>query len=165
MKKVTIKIGTVGDLDAVEIVENTCFSGCRRNSRRALRHALSSPTQHLWIAWMREPGSGKQVAGVLTLHLRRRSVRIYSLAVMPAFRGGGLGRLMVEKSIAEAKRQGVPYVSLEADRDDHRLVRWYTRFGFEVVQVLPGYYDVGQDAVRMCRVMTGTKGKEDQITA
>lgn len=165
MKSISLTIGDPGDLDAVETVENGCFTGVRRSSRRALLFGLRSPTQQMWIAWMRASGGSRQVAGVLTLHIRRRSVRIYSLAVMPAFRGGGLGRRLVDHAISEAKRRGALYVSLEAEREDRRLVRWYARFGFETVRILPDYYAVGQDAVRMRRIVARPKHKEDGKTA
>jgi len=160
MKSVTLTIGDPGDLEAVESVENGCFSGVRRSSRRALLFGLRSPTQRFWIAWGRNHGGTRQVAGVLTLHLRRHSVRIYSLAVMPDFRGSGLGRRLVEKAISEAKRRGSRYVSLEAERKSTRLVRWYGQFGFETSRILSDYYAVGEDAVRMTRTVASSKSKE-----
>lgn len=93
------------------------------------------------------------VAGVMTLHVRRHSLRIYSLAVMPAFRGSGLGARLVRRALREARRAGVRHVSLEAARTAVRLIRWYERFGFHTTRVLSGYYAPGRDAVRMRRFL------------
>ncbi len=148
MKTILIRVGTPDDLNALETVEKRCFSVLRRGSRASLRRSLCSATQQVWIAWAE---GGLRVAGVMTLHWRTGSVRIYSLAVMPAFRGQGVGRRLINKALSEAKGQGVRYLSLEADRRDRRLVAWYGRFGFERVQVLQDYYCPGRDAVRMRR--------------
>lgn len=151
MKSISIGTGKPDHLEALEAVENRCFSVVRRSSRASLRRSLQSPSQQVWIAWGHLPGGGRQMAGVMTLHWRRLSVRIYSLAVMPAFRGAGIGRLLMERACREAARRGGCYLSLEADRRDRRLVDWYRRFGFDVVQILPDYYRPGRDAVRMRR--------------
>ncbi len=103
------------------------------------------------MAWTREPGEPRTVAGTLIMHRRACSLRIYSLAVLPAYRGSGVGRRLVGKVLAEARRlPNVRYVSLEADRRDRRLVRWYEGMGFVAEWRLPDYYAPGRDGVRMC---------------
>jgi len=152
MSNIIIKTGVPADLDAVATVENRCFAAYRRSSRRALLASLKSPTQQVWIAWVRESGEPPVVAGVLIMHGRRQSLRIYSLAVLPAYRGYGIGRRLVGKVLAAARRQPhVRYVALEADRRDRRLVDWYGRMGFVAEWRLPDYYAPGRDGVRMCR--------------
>jgi len=155
MSNIIIKTGVPADLDAVATVENRCFAAYRRSSRRALLASLKSPTQQVWIAWVRESGEPPVVAGVLIMHGRRQSLRIYSLAVLPAYRGYGIGRRLVGKVLAAARRQPhVRYVALEADRRDRRLVRWYENMGFVAEWRLPDYYAPGRDGVRMSRSIT-----------
>lgn len=150
MSAITIKTGVPEDLEAVAAVENCCFAEYRRSSRRALLTSLKRPTQRVWIAWVREPGQPPVAAGVLIMHRRSCSLRIYSLAVLPAYRGCGVGRRLVGKVLAEARRlRHVRYVSLEATRSDRRLVRWYEGMGFVAEWRLPDYYAPGQDGVRM----------------
>jgi [ribosomal protein S18]-alanine N-acetyltransferase len=151
MSTIKIKAGLPADLEAVAAVENRCFAAYRRSSRRALLCSLKRPTQQVWVAWAREPGQSPAVVGVLIMHRRASSLRIYSLAVLPAWRGCGVGRRLVGKVLAEARRQPhVRYVSLEADRRDRRLVRWYEGMGFVAEWRLPDYYAPGRDGVRMC---------------
>ncbi len=154
MSTITIKAGLPADLDSVVAVENRCFAAYRRSSRRALLTSLKRPTQRVWIAWAREPGQPPVAAGVLIMHRRSCSLRIYSLAVLPAWRGFGVGRRLVGKVLAEARRlPHVRYVSLEATRRDRRLVRWYEGMGFVAEWRLPDYYAPGQDGVRMCYLL------------
>ena len=164
MRTISIKAGLPADLEAVVAVENRCFAAYRRSSRRALLCSLKSPTQQVWIAWSREPGQPPVAAGVLIMHRRRFSLRIYSLAVLPTYRGCGVGRRLVSKVLAEARRQPqVRYVALEADRRDRRLVRWYEGMGFVAEWRLPDYYAPGRDGVRMCRYVTRRTHRKETL--
>jgi ribosomal-protein-alanine N-acetyltransferase len=144
MKIISIRAAEPADLSAIEAIENRCFRGSRRASRRSLAHSLQSPSQSVWLA---EVDGG--VAGAMTLHHRSHSIRIYSLGVLPPFRGSGAGRRLVKMAVALARTLGFPAVTLEADRRNRVLVRWYERFGFEVSEVMKDYYSPGRHAVRM----------------
>ncbi len=151
--RITISVGQPADLEAVASVERRCFVEGRRSSVRALRYGLRSPTQTVLVAWAKAFGAPRQVAGVLVLHRRPQSMRIYSLAVMPAFRGDGLGSRLVQKAVDSARRQKSLYLSLEADRRNKRLINWYVAHGFEIVGYRPDYYSEGRDAVLMRRML------------
>lgn len=160
MKAIQIKTGIPSNLEALVTVETRCFAAYRRSSRRSLLESLKRPTQKVWIAWACDRPHSPVVAGALTLHKRRSYVRIYSLAVLPAYRGYGVGRKLMEKALAEAKRMPeVRYVMLEADRRNRRLVQWYEAMGFEARWRLPHYYAPGRDGVRMYRMLKGSKTK------
>jgi ribosomal protein S18 acetylase RimI-like enzyme len=148
----TLRAAVPADLPAVEAIENRCFSASRRSSRRALKHSLTSPAQSVWLAVGRLDGR-RQIAGAMILHHHRLSIRIFSLAVLPGFRGCGAGRRLVLKALALARRSGRTAVTLEADRRDKRLIGWYEELGFEPRSVLKDYYSAGRDAVRMRAVL------------
>ncbi|MGE4489167.1 MAG: GNAT family N-acetyltransferase [Kiritimatiellales bacterium] len=161
MSILRIRLATPADLPDIQAIENRCFSASRRSSLRALRHSLVSSAQSVWIAVGRVDGR-RQVAAAMILHHHLRSIRIYSLAVMPAFRGSGIGRRLVQRSILLARRTGRTTVSLEADRRNRVLTRWYEGFGFETFRVLTDYYSPGRHAVRM-RLMLETAHKGGRI--
>ena len=148
MSTLGIRSAKPADLSAIEAIENRCFHASRRSSRRSLKHSLHSPTQSVWVAVGRMDGAA-QVAGSMTLYHYRLSIRIYSLAVLPAFRGTGTGRQLVQRAIALARETGRVSVTLEADRRNKVLTGWYEQFGFEVDRVLKDYYSPGRHAVRM----------------
>lgn len=94
------------------------------------------------------------------MHRRRCSLRIYSLAVLPSYRGRGVGQRLVQSVLDEAGIQAhVRYVVLEADRRNRRLVRWYETMGFVSQWRLPDYYAPGRDGVRMCRFVRSVSKK------
>ena len=144
MSTLTIRSAQPSDLSAIEAIEKRCFHSSRRSSRRALAHSLRSPSQSVWVAVV-----DGQTAGAMILHHRARSIRIYSLGVLPTFRGSGAGRRLVKMAIALSRTLGMPAVVLEADRRNKVLVGWYARFGFESDAVLKDYYSPGRHAVRM----------------
>jgi ribosomal protein S18 acetylase RimI-like enzyme len=85
----------------------------------------------------------------MILHHRRHSIRIYSLGVLPIFRGNGAGRRLVKMAIALSRTLGMRAVVLEADRRNKTLVSWYEGFGFRSSAILKNYYSPGRHAVRM----------------
>ena len=78
-----------------------------------------------------------------------RSLRIYSVAVRPEYRGEGLGRLLVADAFRLARERGCARITLEADQGNAVLIRWYESQGFTVTRRIPSYYAPGRDAVRM----------------
>lgn len=152
MSILTIRSAKPSDLSAIEAIEKRCFHSSRRSSRRALAHSLRSPFQSVWVAVGRLDGK-RQIAGAMILQHHRLSIRIFSLAVLPSFRGSGTGRRLVQRAIALAKRRGQTYVTLEADRRNRILTGWYEAFGFETVRILKDYYSSDRHAVRMRLVL------------
>ncbi|MBI9020131.1 MAG: GNAT family N-acetyltransferase [Verrucomicrobia bacterium] len=148
MSTLRIRSAKPADLPAVEAIENRCFSASRRSSLRALKHSLHSPVQSVWVAVGRIDGQ-RQIAGVMILYHHRLSVRIFSLAVLPAFRGSGVGRRLVQRAVALSRKTGRTSVTLEADRRNKVLTAWYEQFGFETYRILKDYYSPGRHAVRM----------------
>lgn len=59
-----------------------------------------------------------------------------SLAVDPAFKGGGAGFLLQQARLDEMRRRGIKTVRTETDRPE--TIRWYVeRFGYRIVGTNP----------------------------
>jgi ribosomal protein S18 acetylase RimI-like enzyme len=144
MSTIHIRAATLDDLQAIEAIETDCFPADRRSDRRALRRSLKSPMQSVWTA-----SCGGQTVGAMILHHYPKTLRIFSVAVLPDFRRCGAGRKMVEKALVLARADGCDTVSLEAERSNRVLTGWYEQFGFSGKHVLKDYYSPGRHAVRM----------------
>lgn len=144
MNTIHIRVAARKDLPALDSIEKTCFPADRRSNSRALRHSLKSPAQRVLTAV-----SERHPVGAMVLYLYPRSIRIYSLAVLPEFRGGGTGRKMVQQAVALARRTGRTAVTLEAAQSNRTLTRWYESFGFQTKKILQDYYSPRRHAVRM----------------
>src|SRR6202158_4965245 len=62
---------------------------------------------------------------------------INDVAVFPEYRHAGIGRKLIDLAFAEAKKAGLPGVSLTTFEEDRRLVDYYRGFGFSVVASRP----------------------------
>jgi ribosomal protein S18 acetylase RimI-like enzyme len=67
--------------------------------------------------------------------------------VRPAFRGRGLGRLMLDHLTDYARSRGVAIVRLETGIHQHAAIRLYEAYGFRRIPPFPPYTD---DPVSRC---------------
>jgi ribosomal protein S18 acetylase RimI-like enzyme len=60
----------------------------------------------------------------------RPLINIHDLAVIPAYRGQGVGGLLLERVEAKGRQLGCGKLTLEVREDNHRAQRLYQKFGF-----------------------------------
>ena len=75
---------------------------------------------------------GAQVVGRLYIDRRARELRVIDIALLPQFRGSGVGTRLLQGVFAEAE-QGGASVSIHVERLNPAL-RWYRRLGFQLVE-------------------------------
>lgn len=133
------------DIDALDALELAAFASDRAE-RRAIRHAISSPTISLLVA----VGYGNALLGAATVERRRgaRRARLTSIAAAPGQGGLGLGRALLAASEAEAVAHGYGALRLEVRADNAAAIRLYERTGYRRFAVASDYYEDGMDAWR-----------------
>src|SRR5262245_1424098 len=57
-------------------------------------------------------------------------INIHDLAVIPDYRGRGVGRLLLERVEAKGRELGCCKLTLEVREDNHRAQQLYQKFGF-----------------------------------
>jgi glutathione synthase/RimK-type ligase-like ATP-grasp enzyme/ribosomal protein S18 acetylase RimI-like enzyme len=159
---IQIRPATPEDLPFLERLERESFPAHRCSSRRSLRQSLVSPIQTVLIATTADSGP-LESAGAVIFFTFRRSVRIYSLAVLPAFRGAGVGEQLLKAVFDDARLAGISAVTLEADAANPRLLEWYRSFGFTPRTVIADYYADGEDALRMGLSLADLDGGTDPV--
>ncbi len=148
---ITIRKGSLADLDRLVALENAAFEGDRL-TRRSLRAHLTKPTVCLLVAEAEIGGFG-QVIGYALIAFRKDSkkARLYSIASDPAHRigtGRGLGRALLTACEQEALRRGAASVFLEVRADNLRAIALYEHQGYVKFGTLSDYYDDGAEAIR-----------------
>lgn len=156
---ITIRRSEQSDLGLLEEIELTCFPVYQRSSKRTLQLSLSSTFQEVWVAEVKS-GKKKVAAGIVILHLHSRTLRIFSIGVLPQFQGKGVGARLLTHACSLAMAKGCEKVSLEARRSDVKLVEWYKGFGFQITETMVDYYTTGEDAWRMVFTLSRPKSRE-----
>jgi ribosomal protein S18 acetylase RimI-like enzyme len=136
------------DLEDLIVLEQSGFAPERRESRGSVRRSLLSSRQEIWV--FREE---EVLLAAMTLRIFPKTLRIYSLAVAPDFRGRGLGERLIHHAADRARALRIPRLTLEVDAADARLQSLYLRLGYCFQQSLPGYYGPGHAAYRYVQIL------------
>lgn len=75
---------------------------------------------------------------------------ITNIAVHPEFRGSGIGSLLMEGLINEARKEGISRLTLEVRKSNIIAQRLYEKYGFVTCGIRKSYYaDNNEDALIM----------------
>jgi ribosomal-protein-alanine N-acetyltransferase len=81
-----------------------------------------------------------RVAGFCAFWLVFDEIHINNVAVLPQFRGSGMGSAILRHVLAEAKRLGANRATLEVRASNDGARRLYERLGFHAAGRRPNYY-------------------------
>ena len=74
---------------------------------------------------------------------------ILNVAVDPACRGAGVGRLLVQRVLDDCRASGAAFVSLEVRVSNEPAISLYRNMGFVETGRRKRYYENGEDALMM----------------
>lgn len=146
--KTTIRKSTPNDLDFLKKLEISCFPKFQQSSTRAIRYSISSPFQKVLIAEYSD-GREKKRAGSAILYLYAKTLRIFSIAVLPEMQGKGIGKQLLEYAVKLARSGKIARITLEVRKNDTKVVEFYEKAGFRFIEELPDYYMKGENGLRM----------------
>jgi len=134
----------VTDIDPVVAVERVCFSVPW--SKAAFEEEMSdNPLACYFVATVDEV-----VVGYAGMWLILDEAHITNVAVLPPYRGKGLGLKLLNALMDSAKERGGTCMTLEVREANTEALSLYSRLGFVPRGLRPKYYsDTGEDAVIM----------------
>jgi ribosomal-protein-alanine acetyltransferase len=142
-----LRRASVDDLDALVALEHATFPSDAW-SRNLMREELTGPHRYYLVA-VASDGRIEGYAGLLAPQ-GAGEADIQTIAVAEAVRRRGLGRVLVQTLLAEARRRGASEVLLEVRADNPSAQRLYRTLGFEGIATRPHYYQPDDvDAVIM----------------
>lgn len=108
---------------------------------------LSLPSMERWKAMV-----GKELVGFVAADIRRRQdlAWIATIAVHPDHRGRGIGDALMDKV---EKVVDMPAMRLSARASNESAIALYSKRGYEKIAIWPRYYQGGEDAVVMEKVL------------
>ncbi|RUO28092.1 N-acetyltransferase [Aliidiomarina sedimenti] len=137
------------DLDALCALEAATFS-YDQLGRRSFAHMLRSPSAQVYVIEPARGSNSGELVGYAIILTRRGSHywRLYSMAISAQARGLGLGKTLLCYLLEQAKPQAQG-MRLEVKCDNQAGLALYRQLGFEVTDILPGYYSDGTDGYKM----------------
>lgn len=141
-----IRKANAQDLDALLQLEQSSFTSDLLSRRRML-HWIKAENGILLVA----ASSDNALLGYCLGILRRNSstARLYSLATAAAARGQGIGSMLIQHAEIEARTQGCTVLRLEVAESNAGALALYAKLGYVQFDFVPGFYEDGQNAVRM----------------
>lgn len=105
------------------------------------------------------------IGGYAIVSAAAGEAHLLNLAVAPSVRGQGVGRLLLDAALVEARLLRAERIFLEVRPSNARAVALYRRNGFRVIGKRPGYYPVDggrEDALVLVRHLDDAR---DGVTA
>ena len=121
---------------------------------------MTSPFQQVVIAEIHE-GKERKPVGSATLYLYSKTLRIFSIAVLPEMQGKGIGKQLLEYIMVLARSKKAVRISLEVRQSDPMLIQFYTQAGFKITGELPEYYTKNEHGYRMVLTLEDTLDKQN----
>lgn len=121
------------DLEQVMLIERRSFS--TPWSEKTFRGLMRRPSAALMVAEV-----DGRVGGYLVMWFAADEAEIGDLAVSPELRRRGIGRVLVERAVEEARSRSATGIFLEVRASNEDARRMYDDAGFLVVGTRPGYY-------------------------
>ena len=143
-----IRIAQQNDFDFLEQLENESFPLFQRSSKKSLRLSLISHFQEVWIAEFEINGVINR-AGAIIVHKYRKTLRIYSIAVLPKYQKKGIGFKLIKHIYKTALDRDYKNISLEVNIAEKALIIWYLKAGFNIAEKLADYYGKDINGLRM----------------
>ena len=157
MSNITIRDASKADVPDLIRLETVSFESDTL-SKRSFARLVGSATAACRLALQ-----GDAAAAYYVLLFRDGSLaaRLYSIAVDPARRGGGLAKALLHDAEEAARRRGRTALRLEVRENNPAAIRLYERSGYRPIGRRPGYYADGAGAVRYEKQL-GPGGDEDR---
>lgn len=145
MKNCLIRPATLSDLDQLIDLENQCFV-TDKMSQRNYRELLKKQSANIEVAIQ---DNDIIASAILLFRKNSRQARIYSIAVMEAFRGQGIAKQLCDILEKNARLRDCNEIILEVRPDNQAAIQFYQKNLYTVFGEYPQFYEDGANALRM----------------
>lgn len=129
---------TVGDISAVAFLEKQLFS--RPWSERAFQQAIMEQDT-LFVVVL----DGNTIVGYSGMYCSSPEGEITNVAVAPSRHGQGIGRMLLEYLLSQAKERGICRIILEVRISNRRAIRLYENMGFQNCGIRRNFYEMPRE--------------------
>ena len=123
-------------------IEKICFHSPW--TEEGLREELTNPMAHFYVAFT------DRVIGFMGVIEICGEENVTNVAVLPEYRGCGIGKALVKNAIDGAKSRKCEFITLEVRESNLPAINLYKSFGFQQVGVRKNFYsDPTENALLM----------------
>lgn len=130
---IEIRSLTFNDLDAVTLIEKTCFS--MPWSKEAFVNELVNQMAYYQCATI-----DRKVVGYMGMWKICDEGHVTNVAVLPEYRKKGIASLLISKMIDVCKCSEINSMTLEVRESNRDAINVYEKFGFKSLGIRPNYY-------------------------
>lgn len=152
---IILEEGGLAEIDAVMRVMEDSFDPSFGEAWTAPQCAGLLPLPAVWLTLARDGG---EVVGFALARAVAGEAELLLLAVARSARGRGVGRRLVERFLADARRRGADDLHLEV-RDGNPAIGLYRRLGFKEVGRRRNYYS-GRDGQLFDAITLARRGRD-----
>ena len=140
--KVEIKRFTDKDLGRLALLEKACFADAW-----TMEMLRDTAKQNGFCCLLAEQ-DGEEI-GFVYGNVVFEDAELYKVAVLPAFRGKGFGKLLAQAFITAMQAQGARQIFLEVRVSNQAALSLYLGQGFEKLRLRKRYYADGEDCLEL----------------
>ena len=156
MKKLTIRQAKLFDVPAMARIERESFVH-PWSAEEITRDVAVNDRAYVAVAEM-----NGEICAYADMWIARGEAQLYNIVVDPAYRGMGIGEILLRCMAQKAAYFGCTSMTLEVRRSNIPAINMYHRKGFRDVGVRRGYYDDNkEDAILMDMDIVPEKESED----
>ena len=148
MYKINIFKASLNDLNYILQIEQDSFNKIDRFSKNTFKYFLKH--KKLWIVKINH-----KIVGYFILICYKKSIRIYSIAVLRKYRNKGIGSNILKFIIKFGKFLKKEKILLEV-RISNKSIKLYKKFEFKIKNILKNYYE-NEDGYKMELILKGAK--------
>ncbi|MEN9819393.1 MAG: ribosomal protein S18-alanine N-acetyltransferase [Bacillota bacterium] len=139
----TIRPATMQDLATILKIENLSFASPWTEAH--FQYELKeNPYAFMFVA-----EAEGHVVGYIDFWITFQQAQINNIAVIPALRHQGIGRVILMDAIQRIAKAGCETITLEVRVSNHIAQKLYAKHGFKALLKKPHYYADGEDALLM----------------
>lgn len=143
------------DIEVVAGLERRLFAGDPPWSAEQFWSELAGVPQTRWYVVAEEDGGIVGYAGLLAPTLTDEPADVQTIAVAPGQQRRGIGTLLMDGLIREARRREAGELLLEVRADNAGARAFYDRYGFERIAVRRNYYAGNRDGLVLRKRLPG----------
>lgn len=151
MTPVYYRSAEMRDIPDLITIENTCFHS-DIISKRQMKYMIKK-AKCIFLVACDEKKHTVLGYGLCLTPSARKTARLYSLAVLPLYRGLSIGHVLSKTILQQLTAHGYLFCTLDVRISDTKAQKLYHKLGFMRYKSTPHYYDDGESALHMRRTL------------